>query len=538
MNVMKFSLFILIFFGVVLSANASFNVCNVNLNEPWFEINGSDGNSVLIIDDSGNMYARGTDRFLFNKNSLESFEVGSAFFNRVTSSYSSLSQLVSSFPAENGLIVRNNAGVDVGKITDSGQIHIVGFGAVQGQQAACPDDGWLYCNGGTRENRDYFCDITGDRSGNCEYSVLSSENCLTKATEDTDGGINYYTRGTVTDYIGCSGGSCTYNQYTDVCTSSTDLREYYPVGSSHSSQIYDCRNENYYYCSGLTRYQAQFSCSGGACYLSNNQPIQTCSSSPTQTSYSCSSSTTRAITTTTYSPQCSPSGCSQTSSTSTSYQTCPSGQECTGGTCVASCVPQTCSSLGYNCGTHNNGCGGTISCGTCPSGQNCGAGVCSPIPFSGQAIYVVDSINSFLAVTAVAECPSNWKMAACYTKYGDGGTGSWSINTGLSGSFSCTLYKGATPRSAQRVTARAVCVNTNPDVTQATSISDSSTPGWAIAQCPSSDWKMAACYTRVDSSESFSINSDLSNSFSCERYEGPNPRGGHRTARASAFCIR
>lgn len=41
------------------------------------------------------------------------------------------------------------------------------------------------------------------------------------------------------------------------------------------------------------------------------------------------------------------------------------------------CTPDTCASLGYNCGSWSDGCGNTISCGSCASGYTCSAGTCS-----------------------------------------------------------------------------------------------------------------------------------------------------------------
>jgi len=41
-----------------------------------------------------------------------------------------------------------------------------------------------------------------------------------------------------------------------------------------------------------------------------------------------------------------------------------------------SCVPDTCLSLVYECGTWADGCGGTLNCGTCASGYTCPAGFC------------------------------------------------------------------------------------------------------------------------------------------------------------------
>jgi hypothetical protein len=38
------------------------------------------------------------------------------------------------------------------------------------------------------------------------------------------------------------------------------------------------------------------------------------------------------------------------------------------------CQPQTCPSLGYQCGPAGDGCGNVIQCGPCPSGETCGGG--------------------------------------------------------------------------------------------------------------------------------------------------------------------
>ena len=82
-------------------------------------------------------------------------------------------------------------------------------------------------------------------------------------------------------------------------------------------------------------------------------------------------------------PICTPqrsSGCKVCNSTGTSWvdtdSKCPSGQTCQSGVCKAPCVPKTCSSLGYKCGSASDGCGKTLNCGTCPSGQTCQSGTC------------------------------------------------------------------------------------------------------------------------------------------------------------------
>lgn len=43
---------------------------------------------------------------------------------------------------------------------------------------------------------------------------------------------------------------------------------------------------------------------------------------------------------------------------------------------VGTCVPDSCSHIGYACGTLDTGCGYEDSCGSCPSGDTCTAGAC------------------------------------------------------------------------------------------------------------------------------------------------------------------
>lgn len=51
--------------------------------------------------------------------------------------------------------------------------------------------------------------------------------------------------------------------------------------------------------------------------------------------------------------------------------TCSLGYTCSNGICM--CTPTTCSNLGKQCGSWPNGCGGTLNCGTCSSGYTCNA---------------------------------------------------------------------------------------------------------------------------------------------------------------------
>ncbi len=77
---------------------------------------------------------------------------------------------------------------------------------------------------------------------------------------------------------------------------------------------------------------------------------------------------------------------------------CPSGSYCDGNACLPQqCTPATCTSLGFNCGSHADGCNGIArnaqgveGCGDCRDDQQCGVGgpglcgssACVPVPFA------------------------------------------------------------------------------------------------------------------------------------------------------------
>jgi len=117
-------------------------------------------------------------------------------------------------------------------------------------------DGW-YCSGSTRQFRNYDCS-----GGSCTYSITSSEDCATKASTDSDGSATAYTvGGTVTDYVTCSGASCTSTSINDVC-SGTVLTERGASGSSYVSNNKQCQDFESNYCSGTSRYRREWGCSG------------------------------------------------------------------------------------------------------------------------------------------------------------------------------------------------------------------------------------------------------------------------------------
>ena len=55
---------------------------------------------------------------------------------------------------------------------------------------------------------------------------------------------------------------------------------------------------------------------------------------------------------------------------------CAEGSTCTEGLCVADCEPLTECGDGMNCGSMDDGCGGTVSCGACGDGESCVENAC------------------------------------------------------------------------------------------------------------------------------------------------------------------
>jgi len=84
----------------------------------------------------------------------------------------------------------------------------------------------------------------------------------------------------------------------------------------------------------------------------------------------------RTITCAACAPNCSGKACGS-DGCGGSCGACASGKTCTNGACVSSgCTPDSCSSLGRNCGSVSDGCGATINCGSCSSDKACNNGVC------------------------------------------------------------------------------------------------------------------------------------------------------------------
>ena len=70
------------------------------------------------------------------------------------------------------------------------------------------------------------------------------ESCSSMPSDDSDTGDVPQTYGSVKDYTTRSGTSCQYSTYNDVCSSTTQLTEYYNNVASYSSKTYTCTSTN------------------------------------------------------------------------------------------------------------------------------------------------------------------------------------------------------------------------------------------------------------------------------------------------------
>jgi hypothetical protein len=110
--------------------------------------------------------------------------------------------------------------------------------------------------GDTRYLVDYSCS-----NENCvKVGETFIEDCRCDAS-DSDGGKEYSTKGTCTDYTGCLGGICQSNSYQDYCIDSTTLREFFVSGSGDNAYCYYEDKS----CSDLG---SGYTCSDGKCTTS------------------------------------------------------------------------------------------------------------------------------------------------------------------------------------------------------------------------------------------------------------------------------
>lgn len=107
---------------------------------------------------------------------------------------------------------------------------------------------------------------------------------------------------------------------------------------------------------------------------------------------------------------------------------CPTGQVCNAnGVCGAPCTPKTCAAdfAGFECGTFDDGCGSTVTCGSCPNG-------------------VCDNVQKKCCTTNT--CAGSYP-GQCGTSLANG-CGQNSLNCPCAGGQTCTQNGGATPAPA------------------------------------------------------------------------------------------
>ena len=341
----------------------SFNICGVDISEPWFTVKNS-SQDLFIVDHNGNVYMDGKDHISNNYNSNPSIKIGSMFFNSISSNFNlnNFHPNEADLSSYNGLVIKNNLSNKVAVLTTN-SIYTKGKGVFQGSQSNCLGDG-NYCNNDIVETRDYFCNLISSKSGACSYSVKSSIDCSTKSSTDTDGGINYLQKGSVSDFTTCSPGSgnnnaaCIFNSYIDSCSDSNSLIEYYTTGSSHNQISKNCNDYEYNYCVGNSEvWRNNWGCGVGKCKDLPDTKIINCPvSANSPSSWSCSNNYQRVRTMTTYTPTCSGATCGQSSSSYSQYESAPSGYYCSGGNFYP--IKNCAGYWDYNYGSCSASCGG------------------------------------------------------------------------------------------------------------------------------------------------------------------------------------
>jgi hypothetical protein len=125
------------------------------------------------------------------------------------------------------------------------------------------------------------------------------------------------------------------------------------------------------------------------------------------------------------------------------------------------CVPQTCSSLGYTCGTWiNRNCSGTINCGTCNSTQTCPSGTCVNNPACTPSNYTYSCLaNKSIRLdncggTQNVTCNSTQNCFANATRCGIGTCAPSNYTYTCSGNKSirldnCGIYQNVTCNATQ-----------------------------------------------------------------------------------------
>lgn len=213
-------------FVFCLSFISAFDACNVNYDQPWFEVKDSSGDSVLIVDNDGDVFMAG-ESVTTNpvSSSIGGFAVGNnMYFDSVNSFYKSKVERSTSIPvANNAFVVKNTAGVVVASFLKSGQIIAAGVVDHEFSQSNCEDDYWFCKSGTVKAEMDFYCDITGSDSGSCASRVINDYNCESLEENYCSGStkmkhlyscsgagdcVNHANQNLGNCPHGCSGGAC------------------------------------------------------------------------------------------------------------------------------------------------------------------------------------------------------------------------------------------------------------------------------------------------------------------------------------------
>ncbi|MFH1240176.1 MAG: C1 family peptidase [Candidatus Diapherotrites archaeon] len=101
------------------------------------------------------------------------------------------------------------------------------------------DDCTTWCVGNeVHGSLDYFVQLNTNICDSTGGGMV--EDCTAKTSSDTDGGNVPSIFGTVTDYDNCADGECVGPEYDDVCSTTTNLTEYFPNSIFHTNQNWFC----------------------------------------------------------------------------------------------------------------------------------------------------------------------------------------------------------------------------------------------------------------------------------------------------------
>ena len=115
------------------------------------------------------------------------------------------------------------------------------------------------------------------------------------------------------------------------------------------------------------------------------------------------------------------------------------------------CVPRTCASVGANCGSITNGCGGVLDCGTCVAPETCGGG--------GTA----NKCGSPASLSATLTTQTDWATGYCdnvtIKNLSTTSTTSWTVVIQLNQSTENQIWNATLTTSGSQLTAKSLSWN-------------------------------------------------------------------------------